>query len=62
MVFQTINPTNNKIIKSFDEMTDSAVEKAISEATMAFEDWKQTGYQTRSQLLYTVRVLNCFIK
>lgn len=54
MTFQTINPTNNKVVKSFDEMTDAAVEKAISQAAIAYEEWKQTDYQTRAQLLYTV--------
>lgn len=54
MAFQTINPTNNQVVKSFDEMTDATVEKAISQASTAFEEWKQTDYQTRAQLLYTV--------
>jgi succinate-semialdehyde dehydrogenase/glutarate-semialdehyde dehydrogenase len=54
MTFQTINPTTNKVVKSFDEMNDTAVEKAISNASNVFVDWKLTNYQTRSQLLYTV--------
>lgn len=54
MTFQTINPTTNKVVKSFDEMNDTAVEKAISNASNVFVEWKLTNYQTRSQLLYTV--------
>jgi succinate-semialdehyde dehydrogenase/glutarate-semialdehyde dehydrogenase len=54
MAFQTINPTTNKVVKSFDEMTDTAVDTAISQAAIAFNGWKQTDYQTKSQLLYTV--------
>lgn len=54
MAFQTINPTNNQLVQSFDAMTDATVENAISNATTAFDNWKQTDYQTRSQLLYTV--------
>ncbi len=54
MIFQTINPTNNKVVKSFDEMSDATVEKAISQASAAFDEWKQTDYQTRAQLLYAV--------
>lgn len=54
MAFQTINPTTNKLIKSFDEMTDATLDKAVAQATTAFDEWKQTDYQTRSQLLYTV--------
>ncbi len=54
MAFQTINPTTNKVVKSFDEMTAAAAEEAISKATIAFDQWKQTDYQTRAQILYTV--------
>lgn len=54
MAFQTINPTNNKVVKSFNPMTDAAVDNAISNASNAFDEWKNTDYQTRSQLLYTV--------
>jgi succinate-semialdehyde dehydrogenase / glutarate-semialdehyde dehydrogenase len=54
MAIQSINPTNNKVVKSFDEMTDNATEESISKATIAFDQWKQTDYQTRAHLLYTV--------
>lgn len=54
MKFQTINPTNNKVVKSFDEMNDATVEKSIAQASSAFDEWKQTDYQTRAQLLYAV--------
>jgi succinate-semialdehyde dehydrogenase/glutarate-semialdehyde dehydrogenase len=54
MAIQTVNPTNNKVIKTFDEMSEAALEKSVSLAAIAFEEWKQTDYQTRSQLLYTV--------
>jgi succinate-semialdehyde dehydrogenase / glutarate-semialdehyde dehydrogenase len=54
MGIQTTNPTTNTVVKSFDEMTDAALEKAVSQATLAFEEWKKTDYQTRSQLLYTI--------
>ena len=54
MAFQSINPTNNKVVKSFDEMTDTAAEAAISKAVITFDQWKQTDYQNRAQLLYAV--------
>ncbi|MFA9215289.1 MAG: NAD-dependent succinate-semialdehyde dehydrogenase [Candidatus Methylacidiphilales bacterium] len=54
MTFQTINPINNKFVKSFDQLTDVAVEKAISQAAIVFDEWKHTDYQTRAQLLYAV--------
>jgi succinate-semialdehyde dehydrogenase/glutarate-semialdehyde dehydrogenase len=54
MAFQTINPTINAVIKSFDETNDVALEKYVAQATTTFNEWKNTDYQTRSQLLYTV--------
>lgn len=54
MAIQTINPATNKAVKSFDEMTDAVLEKAVATAATAFDEWKKTDYQTRAQLLYTV--------
>jgi succinate-semialdehyde dehydrogenase / glutarate-semialdehyde dehydrogenase len=54
MAIQTINPTTNKLVKSFDEMTEAAVENAVAMAVISYEEWKNTDYQTRAQLLYTV--------
>lgn len=54
MAFQTINPNTNKLVKSFDEMTEVEVDNALKNATSAFDKWKKTDYQTRSQILYTV--------
>ena len=54
MAYQTVNPTNNKLIKSFDEMTEIAVEKSLTSASLTYEEWKKTDYQSRAQLLYTV--------
>ncbi|MEI7582908.1 NAD-dependent succinate-semialdehyde dehydrogenase [Runella sp.] len=54
MTFQTTNPATNKVVKSFDEMTDVAVDKAIIKAADAFDEWKKTDYKLRAQLLYKV--------
>jgi succinate-semialdehyde dehydrogenase / glutarate-semialdehyde dehydrogenase len=54
MAFQTTNPATNKVIQSFEEMTASAVEQAISQSVDAYNTWKQTDYETRSKLLYAV--------
>lgn len=54
MTFQTINPIDNKFVKEFDQITDIAVEKAISQAAIVFDEWKHTDYQTRGKLLYAV--------
>jgi len=57
MSIQTVNPFTNKIEKSFDEMTDQALEAAVVKAEMAFADWKETDYQLRADLLHEVATL-----
>lgn len=57
MSIQTINPATNKVIKSFDEMTDSTVDSAVGKAAKAFEDWKHTSYEVRAKLLHKVASL-----
>ncbi len=54
MAIQTINPATNKTIKSFAEMTDTALEMAVAKAVITFEEWKKTDYQARAKLLYAV--------
>jgi len=54
MAIQTTNPATNKLIKSFDEMTEAAVDKAVTNATTTFDQWKHTDYKTRAQLLNKV--------
>lgn len=54
MPIQTINPVTNKLVKSFDEITAPALEKAVALAATTFEAWKCTDYKVRAQLLYKV--------
>ncbi|HQW47399.1 MAG TPA: NAD-dependent succinate-semialdehyde dehydrogenase [Chitinophagaceae bacterium] len=54
MPIQTTNPATNKVIKSFEEMTDKAVDTAIGQAAKAFETWKKTSFQQRKTLLHKV--------
>lgn len=54
MAIQTINPTTNKVVKSFDEMSEAAVENAVAMAAISYDEWKKTDYQTRAKLLYNV--------
>ena len=38
MSIQTINPTTNKTVRSFEEMTDKAVDAAVIQAVKAFDN------------------------
>lgn len=52
MAIRTTNPFDNKVIKSFDEMSNEQVEKAIIKAHQAFQSWKNTSFATRAQLVH----------
>jgi succinate-semialdehyde dehydrogenase / glutarate-semialdehyde dehydrogenase len=54
MAIQTINPATNKTIKSFEEITDSEVDKALSVAAKRFTEWRKTSYGQRAELLHKV--------
>ena len=57
MSIQTIDPNTNKLVKSFEEMTDQAVNEAVAKAEKAFTNWRKTSYEERSQLLNKVAQL-----
>jgi succinate-semialdehyde dehydrogenase/glutarate-semialdehyde dehydrogenase len=57
MSIQTINPTTNKVIRSFDEMSDDAVYTAVTQAAEAYNSWRHTSYVHRAKLLHEVAVL-----
>ncbi len=57
MSIQTVNPATNKVVKTFDEMSESAIDAAIEQATKAFESWKKTTYSHRAELLHRVAKL-----
>ena len=57
MSIQTVNPTTNKIVKSFVEMTDKEVDLLVAQATKAFGNWRKTTYKQRADLLHKVAAL-----
>lgn len=57
MPIQTTNPYNNKVVKTFDELTDAALEKKIAQADKAYQVWKKTDVAQRSKLLQNVAAL-----
>lgn len=57
MSIQTVNPTTNKIVKSFEEMTEKTVDTKVAKAQIAFANWKETSYQQRADLLRKVATL-----
>ena len=54
MAIQTINPATNKVVQSFDEMTEVALEQAVVQAVQTYDQWKKTDYTSRTQILHKV--------
>jgi succinate-semialdehyde dehydrogenase/glutarate-semialdehyde dehydrogenase len=57
MSIQTTNPATNKVVKTFDEMTEKQADKAVEQAQKTFEGWKKTTYKDRSKVLHKVASL-----
>jgi succinate-semialdehyde dehydrogenase/glutarate-semialdehyde dehydrogenase len=57
MSYQTVNPYDGKTMKTFPEMTDPQLEKAISLATATFETWKKKSYAERAAIVQKASVL-----
>jgi len=54
MAIQTINPATNKVVQSFDEMTEAALEQSVVQAVHTYDEWKKTDYTSRAQILHKV--------
>jgi succinate-semialdehyde dehydrogenase/glutarate-semialdehyde dehydrogenase len=56
-MIQTTNPYNNKVLKTFDELTDAALETKIAKSHKAYQSWKDSPISERSALLEKVASL-----
>ena len=54
MAIQTINPATHKVEKTFTEMTDEEVDKAVAQSAATFEEWKRTDFKIRAEILHKV--------
>jgi succinate-semialdehyde dehydrogenase/glutarate-semialdehyde dehydrogenase len=51
MAYQSVNPNNGKLLKSFDKLTDEQLETSIAAAESCFETWKHTSYAQRAEIV-----------
>jgi succinate-semialdehyde dehydrogenase/glutarate-semialdehyde dehydrogenase len=51
MAYQSVNPYNGKIIKTFDECTDLQLEDALVTAADCFESWRHTSFADRAAIV-----------
>ena len=57
MAIQSTNPYTNKVIRSFDEMTDKSVDILLAQSVKTFDTWKQKSYKQRAEVLHKVASL-----
>jgi succinate-semialdehyde dehydrogenase/glutarate-semialdehyde dehydrogenase len=48
MSYQSVNPYDGKILKSFEELTDKQLETALETAATCFETWRQKSFADRA--------------
>lgn len=54
MPIQSINPYTLEKLKSFNEMTESQIEEAITKAHKTYQTWKFTSFEERAKVLNKV--------
>ncbi|MGK4568570.1 aldehyde dehydrogenase family protein [Flavobacterium sp. 3HN19-14] len=57
MPIQTTNPYNNKVVKTFEEITDTELESKIAKAHQEFQQWRHTNVKVRAKLLSDVAAI-----
>jgi succinate-semialdehyde dehydrogenase/glutarate-semialdehyde dehydrogenase len=51
MAYATVNPFDGKTLKTFPEMSDTALETALATAVEAFETWRHLPYSERAKIV-----------
>ena len=51
MSYQSINPYDGNILKTFEELTDKQLETALETAATCFETWRQTTFAERAAVV-----------
>jgi succinate-semialdehyde dehydrogenase / glutarate-semialdehyde dehydrogenase len=50
MAYQTVNPYDNQIVATFDDLTDEQAMDVLAQAQNTFESWRQTSFDERAAL------------
>jgi succinate-semialdehyde dehydrogenase/glutarate-semialdehyde dehydrogenase len=51
MAYQSVNPYDGKLIKSFEHMSNAQLEQSLAQAQTCFETWKQKSYVQRAAII-----------
>ncbi|UOA08640.1 NAD-dependent succinate-semialdehyde dehydrogenase [Methylobacter sp. S3L5C] len=51
MAYQSINPFDGKLLKTFDELTDQQLETSLENAESCFKSWQHTSFMERATIV-----------
>ena len=51
MTYQSVNPYEGQLLKSFDELTDKELETALATADTCFKSWRHTAFSHRAAVV-----------
>jgi succinate-semialdehyde dehydrogenase/glutarate-semialdehyde dehydrogenase len=57
MSYQSVNPFDGKTLKTFKEMTDAELEKALATAAKTYQTWRKKSYSERAAVISKASVL-----
>ena len=57
MPIQSTNPYTNKVVKTFNSLTEDQLEQKIATAHKAYDSWKKTPIAERAKYLHKVSEL-----
>ena len=52
MGYQTVNPYDNQVVASFEDLTDEQVTKLLAQAQKTFESWSQKTFLERAEVCW----------
>ena len=55
MAYQTVNPYDNQIVATFDDLTDEQAMDLLAQAQKTFESWSQTSFAERTAVISVPR-------
>jgi len=54
MAIRSVNPYNNQVLKTFEELSDKRVDELVARADAAYRSWRRTSHRERSEYLFRV--------
>ena len=51
MTYQSINPYDGQLLKTFDELTGNQLETALATADTCFKSWRHTTFAKRAAVV-----------